>query len=68
MIMWKGSSVQGIDSATTLLATASMGLAIGGYYRLGSMILFVVLGIQFFVRWLANWIDAHSGFIIPNVN
>jgi len=69
VIMRRGSSVQGINSAATLWATASMGLAIGGgYYRLGWMILLVVLGIQFFVRWLASWIDAHSGFIIPNVS
>jgi putative Mg2+ transporter-C (MgtC) family protein len=69
VIMRRGSSVQGINSAATLWATASMGLAIGGgYYRLGWIILLVVLAIQFFVRWLANWIDAHSGFIISNVS
>jgi len=68
VIMRRGSSVQGINSAATLWATASMGLAIGGgHHRLGWMILLVVLAIQFFVRWLANWIDARSGFINPNI-
>jgi putative Mg2+ transporter-C (MgtC) family protein len=69
VIMRRGSSVQGINSAATLWATASMGLAIGaGYYSLGWMVLLVVLGIQFFVRGLASWIDARSGFLIPNLS
>ena len=67
--MRRGSSVQGINSAATLWATASMGLAIGaGYYSLGLLVLLVVLGIQFSVRWLANFIDARSGFLTPSAS
>lgn len=69
VIMRRGGSVQGINSAATLWATASMGLAIGaGYYRLAWLVLAVVLGIQFVLRWLANWIDKRSGFVTPNVS
>src|SRR6266481_2931 len=47
VILRRGGSVQGINSAATLWATASMGLAIGqGYYKLAPVILGAVLIIQ----------------------
>ncbi len=68
VIMRRGGSVQGINSAATLWATASMGLAIGtGYYRLAGILLVAVLAIQFLVRSVANWIDERSGLINPQI-
>src|SRR5438105_7855635 len=47
VIMRRGGSVQGINTAATLWATASMGLAIGvGFYRLALLLLVTVLIIQ----------------------
>ena len=44
VIMRRGASVQGINSAATLWAAAAMGLAIGGgYYALGTLITAVIL-------------------------
>ncbi|MGH9762653.1 MAG: MgtC/SapB family protein, partial [Blastocatellia bacterium] len=68
VIMRRGSSVQGINTAATLWATASMGLAIGiGYYKLGCFILVAVLSSQFFLRWGARIIDNRSGMVLPSV-
>src|SRR5207249_9813216 len=62
VIMRRGGSVQGINSAATLWTTASMGLAVGaGHIVLGWMVLVSVLIIQFVIRLMANWIDRHSG-------
>jgi putative Mg2+ transporter-C (MgtC) family protein len=64
VIMRRGGNVQGINSAATLWATASMGLAIGaGYYPLAWLILGIVLMIQFVQHGLALWIDRRSHFI-----
>ena len=69
VIMRRGASVQGINSAATLWASASMGLAIGaGYYSLAWLVAAVIVAIQFVVRWLANWIDRRSGPVLPNQN
>src|SRR5437762_4756874 len=58
VILRRGGSVQGINSAATLWATASMGLAIGqGYYKLAPVILGAVLIIQLPMRWITNFID-----------
>lgn len=66
VIMRRGGSVQGINTAATLWATASMGLAVGcGYYRLAPCILVTVLIIQLPFRWIAHFIDRRSGFISP---
>ena len=63
-----GGSIQGINSAATLWATASMGLAIGaGYYKLAGIVLVAVLAIQFLLHWVANWIDSRSGVITPHL-
>jgi putative Mg2+ transporter-C (MgtC) family protein len=68
VIMRRGVNVQGINSAATLWATASMGLSIGaGYYKLACLTLSLVLAIQFTQHWLANWIDKRSHFITPHV-
>jgi putative Mg2+ transporter-C (MgtC) family protein len=67
VIMRRGGSVQGINSAATLWATASMGLALGtGYYTLAWRLLLVVLAAQFALRWLASFIDRRSGFFLPD--
>src|SRR5436853_6789271 len=66
VIMRRGASVQGINSAATLWATASLGLAIGiGYYRLAVTLLAAVLVIQLVLRSAANWIDRRSGLLAP---
>src|SRR5438093_9071245 len=57
VIMRRGGSVQGINSAATLWATASMGLAVGyGYYKLAWFVLAVVSTTKFSLRWSAPWI------------
>src|SRR5689334_1502659 len=66
VIMRRGGSVQGINTAATLWATASMGLAVGaGYYALAPLLLVTVLIIQLPLRWVAQFIDKRSGFISP---
>jgi len=55
VIMRRGPTVQGINTAATLWATASMGLAIGaGYYTLTTLIFLTMLVIQFPLLWLEN--------------
>ena len=66
VIMRRSGSVQGINTAATLWATASMGLAVGaGYYALAPLLLVTVLIIQLPLRWVAQFIDKRSGFISP---
>src|SRR5215475_12567449 len=66
VIMRRGGSIQGINTAATLWATASMGLAVGaGYYALAPVLLVTVLIIQLPCRWIARFIDKRSGFISP---
>ena len=66
VIMRRGGSIQGINTAATLWATASMGLALGGgHYRLALLLLAAVLIIQLPLRWVARFIDNRSGFISP---
>jgi putative Mg2+ transporter-C (MgtC) family protein len=68
VILRRGGSVQGINSAATLWATASMGLAIGqGFYTLAPIILGAVLIIQLPLRWITNFIDRRSGLVSPLV-
>jgi len=56
--MRRGPTVQGINTAATLWATASMGLAVGaGYYTLTTLIFLTMLVIQFPLRWLENVIE-----------
>jgi len=68
VIMHRGGSVQGITTAATLWATASLGLAVGiGYYSLGLGILISVLIVQSLLRWGEYWIDQRSGLVTPLV-
>jgi putative Mg2+ transporter-C (MgtC) family protein len=68
VILRRGGSVQGINSAATLWATASMGLAIGqGFYKLAPIILGAVLMIQLPLRWITSFIDKRSGLVSPLV-
>jgi uncharacterized membrane protein YhiD involved in acid resistance len=53
--MRRGGGVQGINTAATLWATVSMGLAIGGgFYRLALLLLVTVLIIQVPLRWVVE--------------
>lgn len=68
VVIRRGGSVQGINSAATLWATASMGLAVGtGYYSLALFVVTVILVIQSALHWLSNWIDRRSGLVLPNL-
>lgn len=68
VIMRRGGSVQGINSAATLWATASLGLGIGlGNYDLACLVLVFILATQFFARWAARWIDKRSGLVVPHI-
>jgi len=61
VIMHQGQTVQGINTAATLWATASLGLAVGaGYYALGLMIFVGVIAVQFPLQWVERWIDQRS--------
>jgi len=68
VIIHRGGSVQGINSAATLWATSSMGLAIGcGYFILAwSLFLVLIMG-QFLLRWVGNFIDRRSGMLLSGV-
>jgi putative Mg2+ transporter-C (MgtC) family protein len=68
VIMRRGGSIQGINTAATLWAAGSMGLAIGaGYYRLGSALMVTILIIQTALRPVATAINKRSGLITPLV-
>jgi putative Mg2+ transporter-C (MgtC) family protein len=68
VIMRRGGSVQGINTAATLWAAGSMGLAIGaGFYRLASILLVTILLIQIALRPVAVAINKRSGMITPLV-
>lgn len=69
VIMHRGASLQGINSAATLWAAAGMGLALGqGSYELASYILGVVLLTQFSLQWASNYINRLSGLKMPLPN
>lgn len=68
VIMRRGGSIQGINTAATLWAAASMGLSIGqGYYELGFSLLATILLIQAVGRPIAAVINKRSGLITPLV-
>jgi putative Mg2+ transporter-C (MgtC) family protein len=61
VIMRHGGAIQGINTAATLWATASMGLAAGaGYYVLAALVFLAVLVVQFPLRWLEESIEARA--------
>ena len=67
VIMRRGGSVQGINTAATLWATTGMGLAIGaGHYSLAWMAVVLILVVQVFWRWIGEWIDKRSQLIVPS--
>ena len=68
VIMHRGASVQGINTAATLWAASGMGLAIGqGSYRMATYILAAVLIVQFSLQWATNYINRRSGVKAPVV-
>jgi len=68
VIMHRGASVQGINTAASLWAAAGMGLAIGqGSYQLATYILAAVLIVQFALQPAANYINRRSGLNAPVV-
>ena len=68
VIMHRGASLQGINSAATLWAAAGMGLALGqGFYQLGISILIIVLITQFSLQWATNYINRRSGLKTQSV-
>ena len=68
VIMHRGASVQGINTAATLWAAAGMGLAIGqGSYQLATYVLGTVLIVQVTLQWAANYINKRSGLNVPVV-
>jgi uncharacterized membrane protein YhiD involved in acid resistance len=59
VIMRQGGSVQGINTAANIWATASMGLAVGGgHFILGAVILGAILSIQVVINRAAMLIDS----------
>jgi putative Mg2+ transporter-C (MgtC) family protein len=68
VVMHRGASVQGINTAATLWAAAGMGLAIGqGSYQLATYVLGTVLIVQVSLQWAANYINKRSGLKAPVV-
>ncbi|MEK6406721.1 MAG: MgtC/SapB family protein [Acidobacteriota bacterium] len=68
VIMHRGASVQGINTAANLWAAAGMGLAIGqGSYQLAAYVLGTVLMVQFSLQWATNYINRRSGLKTPVV-
>jgi uncharacterized membrane protein YhiD involved in acid resistance len=62
VILRHGNSVQGVNSAATLWATASIGMALGlGKYQIPILVFGIVLIIQFVLRWVSAYIDKYSG-------
>jgi len=58
VIMHQGGVIQGINTAATLWATASMGLAVGaGYYFLTTLAFIAVMTIQFPLSWLEESVE-----------
>ena len=61
VIMRRSGSVQGINTAANLWATAGMGLAIGGgYFLLGATILLAILMTQVAINRVGKWIDSRA--------
>ena len=61
VIMHQGEMVQGINTAATLWATASIGLAAGaGYWLLTALVFAALVIVQFPLAWVERWIDRRS--------
>jgi len=62
VIMHQGAAVQGINTAATLWATASIGLAAGaGYHALMLLVFAALVVVQFPLAWVERWIDRRAG-------
>src|SRR2546426_1946828 len=58
VIMHRGGSVQGLNTAASLWTTAGVGMAIGGgFYAFACLLLAAVLTVQFPFVWIENWCD-----------
>jgi putative Mg2+ transporter-C (MgtC) family protein len=58
VIMRRGGSIQGITTAATLWATASLGLALGGgLYFLAVVVAACILVVELMLRFVDAWID-----------
>jgi putative Mg2+ transporter-C (MgtC) family protein len=69
VIMRRGGSVQGINSAATLWAAAAMGLAVGaGHSGLGTLITAVIVICQLPLKWVANVVDRYSHSNLPTTS
>jgi putative Mg2+ transporter-C (MgtC) family protein len=65
VIMRRSGSVQGINTAANLWATAGMGLAIGGgYFILGATILLAILATQVAINRVGKWIDGRAPRVV----
>jgi putative Mg2+ transporter-C (MgtC) family protein len=68
VIMRRSGNVQGINTAATLWAAASLGVVIGvGYYFLAIIVFAAILFVQLVLRLAAAAIDMKSGSVIPLV-
>lgn len=65
VIMRRSGSVQGINTAANLWATAGMGLAVGGgYFILGATILVAILTTQVAIVRVGKWIDNRAPHVL----
>ncbi len=62
VIMHEGAVVQGINTAATLWATASIGLSAGaGYYTVTAIVFVALVLVQFPLQVVERWLDRLSG-------
>ena len=58
VIIHRGATVQGVTTAATLFANASMGVAVGlGQLEAGASIFFAIIFVQFTMRRIGYWVD-----------
>ncbi len=59
VIIHRGATVQGVTTAATLWANASMGVAVGlGQFNVGATLFAAIIVTQFTMRTIGTWIDA----------
>jgi len=62
VIIHRGANVQGVTTAATLWASASMGVALGlGYYVVGTVVFAAILIVQFGMRQAVIAVDTRRG-------
>ena len=68
VIIHRGASVQGVTTAATLWAAASLGVAIGlGYFVVGAAVFVAVLVVQFGMRRAVSAVEARRGPALQQV-